>query len=193
MAYSNSGGAMTYDYSLGFLQRNADMVAKLIQVATTGETLAVDFDDWAKLRYYQQQVHSLLANISKNVEDYADIRKKVRCWTEHREGNIMRLNIGIPSHRVTGRPPGMAKQTVVGMVPAEQAAGMYEFPKRVEGADDFNRFIGMVTQAGPNIRYASARFDSLPDDPVFFFNDLLNSWGWKVQAIDGLTLKLERL
>ena len=185
---------MTYDYSLGYLQRNAEMVAKLIRVANTGEVLAVDFDDWAKLRYYQQQVHSLLANISKNVQDYADIRQKVRCWTEHMPDGAMRLNVGLPKHKVTGRPPGMAAEKWKAQyVPAEIAGGEYNHPGVIVGQEDFSKFVGMVIQAAPNIRLASARFDSLPDDPVEYFNDLFDSYGWRVKSAEDTRLTLVRV
>lgn len=185
---------MGYDYTMGFLTKHAELVAKITRVATTGEVIAYDFEDWAKLRYAHQTVLSLLANISKNVQGQADIRQHVRCWTEHLADGRVRLNVGKPNHKMTGRPPGTLNTGWKdGYVPAEIAGGEYIHDRKVADDEEFKRFVGKVVEAPKHFHLISARFDSLPPDPVEYFNDLFKLYGWQVKSVSDTTLMLMRV
>lgn len=188
---------MTYDYSLRFLHQNAELVKKLIQVAQSGELLTYESDDWPKLRYQHQTILSLLANISRNLEGWADIRSKVRCWTEHVPNGNFRLNVGTPMHRVTGRPPGTHNVGwKSGYVPAEQvASARYQHDATLNDSDEISRFVGRVIELGKNYTVAEARVpaESEMSEVVAWANNTFSEmFGWQARY-EGWTLILERI
>lgn len=194
---------MTYDYSIGFLHKNAELVKKLIRVATSGEIIAWDFTEWNKLRYAHQTVLSLLANISRNDPAWADIRKQVRCWTETMDDGSFRLNVGTPNHKLTGRPPGTKNDDwKSAYVPASDVTGMvYKHPDVLSSENNdtvFPRFCDIIRALPASYKRAELRMvNEGLDDPSaveewfrdFFSNPLYGTWK---PSLEGTTLVVER-
>lgn len=154
---------MGYDYSLGFLARHQETVQKLIQIAQSGDILAYDSETWEPIRQKHQLIRSLLANMEKNMQGFEDIRRTIRTWTEHTPKGF-RLNVGKPSHRVTGRTPApLGTEWKTAYVRPEIATGQYIHPDKIAGDKDLENFYGQVYALPPTVKVARAAFVDMVD------------------------------
>src|SRR4051812_23096661 len=129
---------MGYDYSLNYLGKHHDVVQKLVEVATTGKVLTYTSETWEPIRQQYQLIRSVLANMSVNMKDYKDIRTQLRTWTEATEEGF-RLSVGVPHHKVSGRPPSKPLPGWSESVPRQQMAEVYKHPDLIDSELEMSR------------------------------------------------------
>lgn len=184
---------MGYNYDPAFLARHVELVAKLIKAATSGELLTWESDNWKAIDNRQHLVNSLLANISRNLVEYRDIRVKVRCWVRYEGDDRYRLFVGLPVHKMAGRPPGEPQVPwSESYVPLGSTAGIYNHIEVLDSEEELARFVGKVMSQGPSVKTATVKVKELTDEAVSaFFGDLFAPHGWSASR-DGDTLILVR-
>ena len=187
---------MGYDYSPRFLKENEELVGKIIKIAATGEVLTYESEDWDQIKAAQKKVNNVLANMARNMPDYRDIRSSVRCWTSFKSETVYVLSVGIPRHKMAGRPPGMSKQPIEfrTMVPAEQVGNgqIYVHSETIVDQPSYAKFVGKVQLLGSQFSVAKVKVMDLDDEAVRdHLGPVFEPLGFRARA-EGDTLILER-
>jgi hypothetical protein len=186
---------MGYDYSLGFLAKHHDLVQTLIRIAQSGEVLTYEGEQWEKIRQRHQLIRSVLANMSRNMDGWEDIRTRVRTWTEHTEKGF-RLLVGAPAHTVTGRPPAPASvEWRHKYVPVQDTltGGVFQWPNMVDTDAELAEFYGEIPKVNEAYHTIEMRTNQpLDHDTVKFLDDSFQSAYWTVKSYEEGIVRLRR-
>lgn len=175
---------MAYDYSPDYLARNADVVQRLVQIAQSREILTYESVDWKKIEARQRLVNNCLASMAFQIEDYRDLRKTIRCWTERLNNGSYRLYVGKPEHKVTGRVPTKNTNWDDVYVPAGMAgsAGEYVHARPLDSEEELRSFVGHVVSLPESFTKARVGVVDLTDEAVTdYFTPLFETVGWTVR------------
>lgn len=182
---------MGYDYSLGFLARHHETVQVIINISQTGSVVSFDSETWEPIRQRHQLIRSLLANMEKNMEGYGDIRRRIRTWTEHTPGGF-RLNVGVPLHRVTGRPPAPASiEWRKQYVSASMVGEAHRHDEIVHDAAGMQRLLGVLMILPSNQGHVEVRIHELSQEYLnteFLPFSVANNWRVEKAVGDRFTL-----
>lgn len=184
---------MAYNYDPQYLVKHREVMMKVIQIAQSGEILKYASVDSREIASRQYTVNNVLANMARNIKEYTDIRKTIRCWTEYVNGTY-NLYIGRPQHRVEGRPPGRVPiNWALAYIQADAANAQYGHTERITDQDTLLKFVGIVTNLPQNVREVLAEIDDLGPEAVTYFDELFEPHGWSAANQDGrLLLKRPR-
>lgn len=189
---------MGYDYSPKLLVQYKELVDTLIRISVSRELLVYESTDWDQIKKRQILVNNVLANMERNMPDHKNVRTRVRVWTAFKTESVFQLFVGIPEHKVAGRPPGRLpgkdakwmdqyiRASTVGMLG-------YKHDRAIIDGEELTRFVGKVVALNPSTVRAEAVVKELDaEGAVEFFNDLFKPHGWSARA-EGMTLVLERI
>ena len=195
---------MAYNYSPEFLVKHRELMVRLINIAKTGETAVFESTTWNAMHNQQYLILNLMANMSRNLVEYADIRQRLRCWTELMPSGMYRLYVGVPQHNLSGRKPG---PVVAGwreqFVPKSQVAelvatgGVYTYPDSWEVGEPNFALVGMFAEK-LDPKFKRGRFH-VPELGRFDLESVLTNLreifgpnGWNVTGADGEFILMER-
>lgn len=181
---------MAYDYSPQWLQRNQELVSKLIQIAGSGEVLHVQSDMWQDVKNRQHEINNALASMARNMPAFADIRQTIRTWTDYRHEQY-HLYVGRPQQRVSGRP-GRKESAWTDLYQPVGMGDTHIHDERITDQTTLTRFVGTVTSLAGSIGTVTARVDDLSETALDFFKDIFEHHNWSVSA-DGEVLTLKRI
>lgn len=182
---------MAYDYSPEFLQRNVDLVRTLTKIAQSGEILTYESEVFQDIRARQYVVNNVLSSMTRNMVEYADIRTRLRCWTDHKHGKYT-LYVGAPVSKLPGKagPKDYQWTKLLGTTEAET----YTFDQVIADSDQLKAFTGAVMNL--TLYTHTARAELIPEyvgeEAVVYFNDSLNGIGWQA-SLDGNFIVLKRI
>lgn len=94
---------MAYNYDPDWLVLNADHIASMEVLFSTGDVLVFIDRDIKKIRQKQAFYNNLLASIAVNRPDLGHLRSTLRTWVRVENGEWS-LFVGKPSHKIKGRP-----------------------------------------------------------------------------------------
>lgn len=193
---------MAYDYSHEYLRKNKELVAKLVQVASSGEMIVYLSSDWRELKAIQATVNNVLANMARNVAGYENIRMLVRTWMafDDEDSKRYKLSVGVPNHKPRGGPGPRVKAAAnwaETMVPASTVLGQkYVHPEAFDGPEIESRFVYALVNLSPHFKEAvlNMKYESDPAAITEYFKELITGAaesGW-VASCDTRSLILRR-
>lgn len=127
---------MAYNYSKFYLNANADLVQKLVQLAKDKAYAQATFERPEDAGAFRFKVSNLLASLALNQPDMAWVRRDVRTWIKIDTLGRWEVNIGIPPMgvQIRGSKPSSLAATVL-----TQAKPVDEMPRIFEVADDITK------------------------------------------------------
>lgn len=90
---------MSYNYSRGWLDSQADLISQMVELARSSNAAMVEFSDYDEADRFRFRVRNILASLALHYPDYADVCSALRTWKEiDRINSVMRIYIGTESN-----------------------------------------------------------------------------------------------
>lgn len=186
---------MSYNYDQDYLERNIEMVRKLIDTWKTGTEFVLHKDSSSAIATGRNLIRGILANLSSNYPDFADIRRAVITWvTRERDGSWL-LHVGVekPKKMRGGRPP-------IHMVALEKPPdtyGMYDTEAKAMrymetvSMRNFPKLIEHLRTQGPKLD-PILLIEVVGDIPLDMLQEAVKPWNYTATQHGPTTIQLVR-
>lgn len=191
---------MTYDYSRNFLERHRSWVPILEKLVRENEVLVLEMETADDVRNKKRQINNVIACLVKYEPDLGvPLRKAIRTWTDFKEDKWI-IFVGIPQHRITGRPPKTTANIQEKWSSAYKAptAETYYHPKPWDGdMGKIFEFGGPLIALPPQttLAYLNLAFEVPPEGwPSIeqYFNEWTKPEGWTAHMEKPSQVRFER-